>query len=159
MTKSTPKSNAVKIKPQSWFGDTPASNVLRIVGYAQKKVIRWGGLLAALSSAWATAGGSIALMIPAVVISGKIYEMCNEMASLMDIENLLSDRDMAEMRALIGDGTSLSRQMKKYKNFGDMPEKLQAEINEYFNSNYKTIKQLRNALNEVEIKAKKSIGL
>lgn len=147
--------NAIKIKPSNLFGDTGLSNLLRIVGYAQKKVLRWGTFL---SGFW-TAGAGFALTIPVVVITGKIYELCNEVASLLDIENLLSGQDQIAIRKLIGEGTSLSQRMKKFKTFGDMPPELQKSVNEYMNLHYKSIRQLKNALDTVEVKAGKSLAL
>lgn len=147
--------NAIKIKPANLFGDTGLSNILRIVGYAQRKVLRWGTFL---SGFW-TMGAGFALTIPVVVITGKIYELCNEVASLLDIENLLSGQDQVAIRKLIGEGTSLSQRMKKFKTFGDMPADLQKSVNEYMNLHYKSIRQLKNALDTVEVKASRSIAI
>lgn len=147
--------SAYKIKPQHLFGDTPTSNLLRIIGSAQSKILRWGTFL----SGFYTYGAGFALTIPAVIISGKINDLCKEVASLMDIENLLSKQDQAALRALIGTGTNLANKMKKYKNFGDMPSDLQHDVNAYFNLHYKSITQLKDALNTVQVKASKSLAI
>ena len=144
---------AYKIKPANFFGDTPESNLLRIVGEAQSKVLRWGSFL---SGFW-TGGMGFALILPTVVITGKINDLCKEVASLLDIENLLSSQDQIAIRKLIGEGTNLSTRMKKYKTFGEMPADLQKDVNMYMNTHYKSIRQLKNALDTVEVKARKSL--
>ena len=144
---------AYKIKPGSFFGDTPASNILRIVGRAQSVLGRWGTFI----SGFSTGGAGFLLTLPAIIITGKINDLCKEAASLLDIENLLNSQDQIAIRRLIGEGTNLSQKMKKYKTFAEMPADLQKEVNSYMNLHYRTIRQLKDALDTVEVKARKSI--
>lgn len=151
---------AYKIKPANPWGDTPLSVVLRIVARAEVFTLRAIVPLAALAGSLASLGlGAVplaALTISGIVVSGKIRDALNDTASLMDIENLLSRQDVAALRALIGKGTYLAEKCKKYKTVGDMPEDLQKDLGAYINMHYKTIRQLKDALYTVDVKAKKS---
>lgn len=155
--------NAIKIRPANSWGDTPLSVVLRMVARAEIFVLRAIVPLAALAGTFASLGlGALplgAMVISGVVLSGKIRDICNDTASLLDIENLLSKQDSAAVRALIGKGTYLADKIKKYKTIGDMPPELQKEIHDYINMHYQSIRQLKSALYNVQVKAGKSLIL
>lgn len=155
--------SAYKIKPANPWGDTPLSVILRIVAKAEVFVLRAVVPIAALAGELGTLGlGTVplaALTISGIVVSGKIRDALNNTASLMDIENLLSKQDVGALRALIGKGTYLADKCKKYKTVGDMPPELQKDLGEYINTHYKTIRQLKDAIYTVDVKAKKSLLL